>query len=100
MPFVRIALMQPKPDHLTKVRDLQVELLRYDRTLPGFLGGYLLEPDDGTGRIGRLVLWENKGDADHAARQQHTLTLRAALSSLIQEGTQGHIEIATEATRI
>ena len=100
MPFVRIALMQPREDQVGAVRDLQVELLRYDRTLPGFLGGYLLEPDDGTGRIGRLVLWQEKADADNAAQQQHTLTLRAALARLLREDVRGHLEIATEATRI
>jgi hypothetical protein len=100
MPYVRIALMQPKFGNLEKVRDLQTELLRYDRTLPGFLGGYLLEPEDGTGRIGRLVLWEGKADADAAAQQQHTLTLRAALASLILGGASRRLEIATEATRV
>jgi hypothetical protein len=92
--------MRPKPDHVDDVRELQTELLRYDRTLPGFLGGYLLEPSDGTGRIGRLVLWERKTDADNAAQQQHTLTLRAALSPLLREERGGHLEIATEAIRI
>jgi quinol monooxygenase YgiN len=100
MPYVRIALMQPKSGSLDRVRELQLELLRYDRTLPGFLGGYLLEPEDGTGRIGRLVLWESKSDADGAAQQQHTLTLRAALTSLILSGASRRLEIASEAVRV
>jgi quinol monooxygenase YgiN len=100
MPYVRIALMQPKSGSLDRVRELQLELLRYDRTLPGFLGGYLLEPEDGTGRIGRLVLWESKADADGAAQQQHTLTLRAALTSLILSGASRRLEIASEAIRV
>lgn len=100
MPYVRIALMQPKSEHVSEVRDLQTELLSYDRTLPGFLGGYLLEPDDGTGRIGRLVLWESRVNADHAAQQQHTLTLRARLPALIQPGSSRHLEVGAEATRV
>ena len=100
MPYVRIALMQPKAEHRGTVRELQTELLSYDRTLPGFLGGYLLEPDDGTGRIGRLVLWESRANADHAAQQQHTLTLRARLPALIQQGARGRLEVGAEATRV
>lgn len=69
MPYVRVALMEPKPEHAQDVRDRHVEILRYDRTLPGFLGGYLIEPTDGSGRIGRMVLWESRADADHAAQQ-------------------------------
>jgi quinol monooxygenase YgiN len=100
VPYVRIALMQPKSGHSHEVRDLQVELLRFDRTLPGFLGGYLLEPSDGTGRIGRMILWETRADADRAAQDQHTLTLRSALPPLIVGGASGHLEVAAEATRI
>jgi heme-degrading monooxygenase HmoA len=100
VPYVRFALMQPRPGQAQKLRALHTELLRYDRTLPGFLGGYLLEPADGTGRIGRLVLWENRADADHAAQQQHTLTLRSALPPLIVSDASGHLELATEATRV
>jgi len=100
MPYVRIALMQPKAGSADRVRELQAELLRYDRTLPGFLGGYLLDPTDGSGRIGRLVLWESRSDADGAAQQQHTLTLRSALTPLIAGGATRHVEVAAEATRI
>jgi len=92
--------MQPKAGNADKVRELQKELLRYDRTLPGFLGGYLLEPADGTGRIGRLILWEHRADADGAAQQQHTLTLRSALTPLIAGGASRHLEVAAEATRV
>jgi heme-degrading monooxygenase HmoA len=100
MPYVRIALMQPKAGNADRVRELQTELLRYDRTLPGFLGGYLLEPSDGTGRIGRLVLWESRADADGAAQQQHTLMLRATLTPLIAGSAGRRLEIAAEATRV
>jgi heme-degrading monooxygenase HmoA len=100
VPYVRIALMQPKPGHADQVRELQTELLRFDRTLPGFLGGYLLDPSDGTGRIGRMILWETKADADHAAQDQHTLTMRSALAPLIIGGAGGHLEVAAEATRV
>lgn len=100
MPYVRLALMKPNPEHVEDVRDLQTELLRYDRTLPGFLGGYLIEPTDGTERIGRLVLWESRADADHAAQQQHTLTLRARLTPLIMGRSAGRLEVGAEATRV
>ncbi|HTE84258.1 MAG TPA: hypothetical protein VK821_05970 [Dehalococcoidia bacterium] len=100
MPYVRIALMQPKAGHVHEVRDLQAELLRFDKTLQGFLGGYLLEPSDGTGRIGRMVLWEGKADAGRAAQEQHTLTLRSALPPLVVGGASGHLEVGAEATRV
>ena len=53
MPYVRIALMQPRPEHAGEVKDLQAELLRFNKTLSGFLGGYLLDTTDGTGLLKR-----------------------------------------------
>jgi hypothetical protein len=92
--------MQPKPGRSDEVREIQVQLLSFDRTLHGFLGGYLLEPSDGTGRIGRMILWESKADADHAAQDQHTLMMRSALPALVEGGAGGHLEVAAEATRV
>ncbi|MGI8549614.1 MAG: hypothetical protein ACR2PL_02290, partial [Dehalococcoidia bacterium] len=83
MPYVRLALMEPKPEHIAEVRSIHDDLLHYDKTLPGYLEGYLLEAADGSGRLGRLIVWEHKDDADRAAQQQHTLTVRSALAPLI-----------------
>lgn len=100
MLYVRIALMQPLPERSETVKALQVELLQFDKTMPGFLGGYLLETTDGTGRIGRMVLWEEKADADHAAQQQHTLRLQSDLLLLIRRGHFSRLDVGVEAARI
>lgn len=100
MPYMRIALMSPRPEHAEQVHDLQVELLQYDKTLHGFLGGYVLETEDGTDRIGRVAIWETRSDADHAAQEQHTLTRRSDLLRLIRRGPSSRLEIGAEATRV
>lgn len=100
MPYVRIALMEPKPEDLSEVRRMQDDLLRFDKTLPGFVEGYLLEAQDGSGRIGRLTLWQDKADADHAAQEQHTLTVRAMLLRLGQTNPSSQLDAGLEATSI
>jgi len=100
MPYVRVALVIPKPEHSAQVRRLQHDLLRFDRTLPGFLEGYFIEAGDDSGRLGRLIFWQAKADADHAAQQPHTLSLRATLLALIEEGPAAHVEAGLEATSV
>jgi hypothetical protein len=100
VPYVRIALMQPLPERARDVREMQEELLRFDKILQGFLGGYLLDTSDGTNRIGRLVLWETKEDADRAAQHPHTLKLRSDLLPLIRRGHLSRVDVGVEAIRV
>jgi len=99
MPYIRISLTEPKPEHIEETRGVHRELLRFDKTLPGFIDGYFAEDMESAHRMGRVTFWEGKADADHAAQQQHTLTLRAQLLRLIVDDAAG-INAGLEATRI
>lgn len=100
MPYVRIALTQAKEHQEAEVRRIHEELLRYDRGLPGFIEGYLLHDPDGGERTGRLTLWQQRSDADQAAQQQHTLTVRSELTRLIRNEPSAHFEVGIEADRV
>ncbi|MGI8551827.1 MAG: antibiotic biosynthesis monooxygenase [Dehalococcoidia bacterium] len=100
MPYVRIALMEAKAENRAEVQQMQEDLLRYDTSLPGFIDGYLLQDEDGSNRLGRLTMWNRKEDADHAAQQQHHLTVRSEMARLIQVGQTGHIEVGIDAVKV
>jgi hypothetical protein len=40
---------------------------------------------DGSGRIGRIGIWEQEDDAERAAQSQHDLALRSELNIVIEE---------------
>lgn len=100
MPFIRIALMKPIDGHEAELRKLHKELIQFFKTLQGFVEGYVIETTDDTGRIGRVTVWEQDADADHAAMQQHTLTVRSSMLQLIEEDTAAHRELAYKATPV
>jgi heme-degrading monooxygenase HmoA len=100
MPFIRLALMKPIEGYEEELLQMHEDLIRYFKTLPGFMEGYTVKATDETGRIGRVTVWEHDSDADHAAMQQHTLTVRSAMLQLIEEDTAAHRELAYEAKPI
>lgn len=101
MPFIRLALMKPREGRAEELQNLQEELIRYFKTLPGYLEGYLVETDDGSGRVGRVTMWEHDTDADRAAQQQHVLTIRSTMLRLIgDEESAVHREVALRATPV
>jgi heme-degrading monooxygenase HmoA len=81
MPFIRLTMATPRPERRAEVRQHYEELVAYVARFPGFLGGWVLEPSEGTavGEVGRLTLWETEADAHHAANDPHALSLHAEL---------------------
>lgn len=102
MPYVRISLMKPLEPYRTDIQRLEEDLLRYFKTQPGFIEGYLLWATDGTGRIGRLTVWEREEDADQAAQQPHTLAIRSEMRLRVEEESDlsSLLEEGFEATRV
>jgi len=91
--YFRLSLTTPREGALAEVERIERELLAFFRTRPGFQRGFRLTAED---RVGRATVWNSEADADHAANQQHTLSLRSRLMQLVEED----MELAFEGEEI
>ena len=94
MPYVRISLMQPKPGQADRVNELLDQLIDFYEDQPGYVTGYRLTPHDGSGRLGRIGVWEDDKSAEHAATADHDLALRSELNMVVESGS--HQELSFE----
>jgi len=85
MPYVRISLMRPKAGQENEVNSLLDRLVDYYERQPGYVTGYRLKNIDGSGRVGRMGVWERQEDAEHAAQTDHDLAMRSQLNIVIDE---------------
>ena len=85
MPYVRISLMRPKHGQEAEVDSLLDQLVDYYASQPGYLTGYRLTNIDGTGRVGRLGVWDSAHEAEAAAQSDHDLALRSQLNFILDE---------------
>ncbi len=88
--YIRLSLMDPKPDKDDLVSGLMDNLLQFFSTQPGYVRGYSLLSGDPQGRVGRVTIWTSEEEADRAANTQHVLAVRSELLQLIEEDS--HIE--------
>lgn len=96
MAYVRISLMQPKPGQAARVHELLDQLIEFYEAQPGYITGYRLEPHDGSGRVGRIGVWDNDASAEHAATNDHDMALRSELNMVVEAGS--HQELSFEGT--
>jgi hypothetical protein len=97
MSYVRISLMHPKAGQEEALNSLLDRLVEYYEQQPGYLTGYRLKNIDGSGRVGRLGVWEHANDAERAAQTDHDLALRSELNMLVAEDS--HEEYSFEGVR-
>lgn len=84
MAYMRLTLAHPQPARREEVKQHYEELVAYVLTLPGCLGGYVLDSRDQSGEVGRLSIWENAEAAHHAANDPHAMSLHAELHFDVQ----------------
>jgi hypothetical protein len=78
-------LIRPRHTEEARVRELLERLVTYYAEQPGYLAGYLLEPTEPDGFLGRIGVWETDKDAEHAAQQEYDLALRSQLNMAVEE---------------
>jgi len=100
MPYVRISLMTPLPGRETEVYRMQEDLLAFYRGQPGFVEGYFLR--DGSGRIGRMTVWESEEDDENMAQQAHVMAVRSEMRALVhaESDLDSFVEVGAEATKM
>lgn len=94
MPYVRLSLLKPLRGEEQRLDNLQLDLLRFLSGQPGFIDGYVLRSNDGSGEVGRLGVWESEAFADQAANSEHVLALRSEINRLV---TDSHSERSFQA---
>jgi heme-degrading monooxygenase HmoA len=97
MSYVRISLMHPKAGQAEALNALLDRLVEYYEQQPGYLTGYRLRDIDGSGRVGRLGVWEHENDAERAAHSDHDLAMRSELNMVVDEDS--HEEYSFEGVR-
>ena len=94
MPYVRVSLMRSKDASSAEAGKIVDDLIGYMSKQPGYVTGWRMTAQDGTGLLGRITIWNTEADADHAAQTDHVLALRSQLNPLVEEGS--HEEHALE----
>jgi quinol monooxygenase YgiN len=79
MPYIRLTMAKPRPERRTEVQAHYEELVRHVKTLPGCIDAYTLLPQDDSGEVGRISVWENAEVAHQAANDPHAMALHAEL---------------------
>lgn len=97
MLYLRISLMVPLAGEANEALRLLDEVTNFCNGQPGYLGAYVLQPQQETGTIGRVTLWEAERSAIAVAQTAHMLALRSALNRLLVEGS--HQEFGFNADR-
>jgi heme-degrading monooxygenase HmoA len=100
MPYVSIAVTQPRDDNRTEFEDMQDDLLHQLKGLPGFVDGYLMMTTDGTGRVGRVTVWKTRRHADQASQEQDVLVMQSRMHGLIEEEEEAQLEQGFESIRV
>ena len=101
MPYVRVSFMRPRlAERAGELQHMLEDLLQFFKTQPGFVEGYLLKAMDGTGRLGRLTVWESDRDAGQAAQHQHVMAVRSRIRYLTDDESDIHLEAGFEAMKV
>ena len=95
MAYVRLSLMRPMAGHQEEVQSINKELVHMNRRMPGCLDSRSISALDGSGEVGRLTIWASQADADRAANDPRSLTLRSRLHLII---LAGHLERSFQAS--
>jgi hypothetical protein len=83
MPYIRFGLQKPRPGQFEAVKGLQERVVKSLLVTPGCREAWLLLPDDESGEIGRLSIWDSEDAADDAAMRDETMALRSQIGILV-----------------
>ncbi len=92
MPYVRISIARPRTGQEQRLADLQQSIADFVAKQPGCERSYVLRPNDNSGEIARITIWDNESQAEAVANSDHMLALRSELNLTVAEG--GHTERA------
>ena len=92
MPYVRISIARPRPGQEQRLAELQQQIADHVAKQPGCERSYVLRPNDNSGEIARITIWDSESQAESVANSDHMMSLRSELNLAAAEG--GHTERA------
>lgn len=86
MTYVRISIARPRRGEEQRLEEVMRRLATFAGQQPGCLQSYVLKPNDGSGEIARLAIYENEEAAEQAASSQTVMALRSEMHLVCEPG--------------
>lgn len=80
MTYIRVSIAHPRHGQEKRLEEVQHQIAEWVRTQPGCRASYLLKPNDGSGDVARITIYDDEQAADAAANHQHLMSLRSELN--------------------
>jgi len=91
MTYIRLSIVRPRRGQEKRAEELMKKLAEAVAESEGCLQSYLLRPDDESGELARIAVYENESFGEKAANSQHVMSLRSELHLCSEPG---HVERA------
>ena len=86
MAYVRLSVVRPRPGREDEALRILHSLSAATEGSPGWVAGYVLKPDDDSGELARISIYEQESDAEREAASDKVLALRSELHMVIEPG--------------
>lgn len=91
MPYIRLSIARPRRGEEARLEELMRKLNDLSASVPGCIQSYILKPNDDSGEIARIAIYENEEAAESVANTQSFMAIR---SELHLASEPGHVERA------
>jgi quinol monooxygenase YgiN len=91
MPYVRLSIAKPRRGQEERLEEVMRRLAAVAGASAGCLESYVLKPDDDSGEVARIAIYQDEAAAESAATNQTVLALRSELHLICEPG---HVERA------
>ncbi len=88
MAYVRLTVNKARRGQEARLEELMRKLSDLSEAQPGFIQGYLLRPNDNSGEIARVAIYEDEASAESMANNQSWMALRSEIHLCVEPGHQ------------
>jgi len=88
MPYIRLTINKPRRGQEARLEELMRKLGDLSKGQPGFIEGWLLKPNDNSGEIARIAVWQDEASAEAIANNQSWMALRSEIHLCVEPGHQ------------
>ena len=88
MPYIRLTINKARRGQEARLEELMRKLAALSEGQPGFIQDWLLRPNDNSGEIARIAVYENEAAAEATANNQSWMALRSEIHLCVEPGHQ------------
>lgn len=88
MPYIRLTVNKARRGQEARLEELMRKLGSLSEGQPGFIEGWLLRPNDNSGEIARIAVYEDEAAAESLANNQSWMALRSEIHLCVEPGHQ------------